>query len=93
MRGPHPSTSMLPPAEDEQSEQELPLPLGISDWGDGEGGPSAGGGLGDTELASVVAQIAELAQLGLGDADRMYPQTMAEYFEAVADEQAWRVVL
>jgi hypothetical protein len=84
---------MLPPAaEDEQSESEPQLPSGISDWGDGEAGLGEEG-LGDGELASVVAQIAELAQLGLGDADRMYPQTMDEYYQAVADEQAWRVVL
>lgn len=45
------------------------------------------------ELAAAAAQIAELAYLGLGDADRTYYETLDEYYDAMQDEMQFRVVL
>ncbi|KAF8055841.1 MOV10L1 [Scenedesmus sp. PABB004] len=44
-------------------------------------------------LAAAVAAIADAAALGLGDAGRVYPATLDEYFAAAEEEQPWRVAL
>lgn len=44
-------------------------------------------------LALAVQAIAEAAQLGLGAADQLYPQTLEEHFAACEEEQPWRVAL
>jgi hypothetical protein len=45
------------------------------------------------ELAAAATQIAELAYLGLGDSDKMYYETLEEYYNATSGEQQFRVVL
>jgi hypothetical protein len=76
------------------------LPDIIAEWAGAEGPAAASGAAawgaaapdgddpaeGDAaaELAVAAAQIAELAYLGLGDADRVYYETLDEYYEAMA---------
>ena len=43
------------------------------------------------ELAATLGALAELALLGAGDADRLFPNSMEEAH--AADEMEWRVVL
>jgi len=45
------------------------------------------------ELSAAVAAIAAMAQLGLGGADVLYPQSLDEYYAACEDELQWRVAL
>eukprot|EP00877_Chromochloris_zofingiensis_P007319 jgi/Chrzof1/2840/Cz12g00220.t1 len=47
----------------------------------------------DAELAAAMQRIAEWSQLGVGDADVMYPETLDEFYEAFSDELQWRVAL
>lgn len=70
------------PAED--------LPLGKLDWGESAG---AGGSEEPDDLAAVVGQIAEMALLGAGDADMVYPETLDEYYASMFDEMTFRVAL
>ncbi|KAK9829778.1 hypothetical protein WJX72_007868 [[Myrmecia] bisecta] len=49
---------------------------------------------GDAELARTVEQIAELALLGVGHADRMFPSTLKEAYNAFGNnELEWRIAL
>jgi len=47
----------------------------------------------NAELSAAVAAIAAMAQLGLGGADMLYPQSLDEYYAACEDELQWRVAL
>jgi putative helicase MOV10L1 len=60
----------------------------------GEGGGGTGGG-GDeaAELEAAIAQLAELALLGAGDADRLWPDSLDEMHAAYSAETQWRVML
>jgi len=73
------------------------LPDEIDEWGAGGGGSRAGAAVGDAgspeaelspqdaqEMAAAAAQIAELAYLGLGDADRIFYETLEEFYEATS---------
>ena len=54
----------------------------------------ADGKLGEEEMRQAVEAIAELALLGVGSADVMYPKTLDEAHAAYGnDEMEWRVVL
>ncbi|BDA50870.1 probable helicase MOV-10 at C-terminar half [Coccomyxa sp. Obi] len=53
-----------------------------------------GGEEGEEEMKQAVEAIAELALLGVGSADVMYPKTLDEAYAAYGnDEMEWRVVL
>jgi hypothetical protein len=56
----------------------------------GEGGAA---GDDDVQLALAVQAIAEAAQLGVGSAEQLYPQTLDEYYAACEEEQPWKVAL
>ena len=46
------------------------------------------------EIAKAVEAIAELALLGAGDIDKLFPESLDEAYAAYgADEMEWRVVL
>ena len=46
------------------------------------------------EIARAVEAIAELALLGAGDIDKLFPESLDEAYAAYgADEMEWRVVL
>ena len=48
----------------------------------------------DKEMAAAVSQIAELALLGAGHVQTMFPETLDEAYESFGgDELQWRVVL
>jgi hypothetical protein len=54
----------------------------------------ADGEAGEAEMKQAVAAIAELALLGVGAADVIYPKTLDEAYAAYGnDEMEWRVVL
>ncbi len=53
----------------------------------GTGAPDA------DELAAAAGMMAELALLGGGDADRVYPGSLEEAYAAGADEAEWRVMI
>ena len=57
------------------------------------GGEEGAGAGGEAELAATIERLAELALLGGGDLDRLYPETMEEAYEAYAEETEWRVML
>lgn len=55
---------------------------------------SADGEASEDEMKQAVEAIAELALLGVGLADVMYPKTLDEAYAAYGnDEMEWRVVL
>lgn len=55
---------------------------------------ATGGEEGEEEMKQAVEAIAELALLGVGSADLMYPKTLDEVYAAYGnDEMEWRVVL
>ena len=41
----------------------------------------------------TIARLAELALLGGGDADRLFPESLEDLHEAYAEETQWRVML
>ena len=48
----------------------------------------------DGQLAKAVEAIAELALLGAGDIDKIFPESLDDAYAAYgADEMEWRVVL
>ena len=48
----------------------------------------------EEEIAKAVEAIAELALLGAGDIDKIFPESLDEVYAAYgADEMEWRVVL
>jgi len=55
-----------------------------------DGGPSEQE---DAELQRAIGQLAELALLGAGRADEMFPSTLDELYAAALDEAPFRVVL
>lgn len=57
------------------------------------GGAAAGGGGDDAALAAAVQAVVEAAQLGVGAADVMFPQTLDEYYAACEEDQPWKVAL
>lgn len=61
------------------------------DMGDEDG--VAAGGESDAGLAAAVQAIAEAAQLGLGSAAQLYPQSLEEYMAACEEDTPWRVAL
>ena len=48
---------------------------------------------GEAEMQRAIDQLAELVLLGAGDADRLFPDSLEEMYEAYADETQWRVML
>ena len=44
-------------------------------------------------MQRAIDQLAELVLLGAGDADRLFPDSLEEMYEAYADETQWRVML
>lgn len=58
-----------------------------------EGLLADGGSDDEQQLALAVQAIAEAAQLGMGSAGLMYPQTLDEYYAACEEEQPWKVAL
>ena len=58
------------------------------------GGASGGGGGGaDAELRHFIEEMAERALLGLGDADRMFPTTLDQMYEAFSEDMPGRIML
>lgn len=57
------------------------------------GGGFGGAGASEAELAAAVAQIAEMAQLGVGAAAAQFPRTLEEYYMSCQDELPFRVAL
>ena len=45
------------------------------------------------EIDDAIERIAEMSLLGLGDAERLYPDTLDSYYLANSEDQEWRVVL
>lgn len=59
-----------------------------------EGGNGEGDGRADSgDLSATIEQLAELALLGLGNAHRLFPETLEQEYEAYAEETEWRVML
>ncbi len=54
---------------------------------------SADGGNSDEDVEAAVQQIAEMALLGAGCADMMFPDSLEEFYELAADELVFRVAL
>ena len=60
----------------------------------GDEGAAPAAAEGDAELQRAIGQLAEMALLGAGDADRIFPDTLDEAFAALGEEDlAWRVML
>lgn len=47
----------------------------------------------EEELAEATSLMAELALLGGGDADRIFPASLDDAYAAGADEAEWRVMM
>ena len=47
----------------------------------------------DEELQRAIGQLAELALLGAGRADELFPDSLDEMYAAAADEAPFRVML
>lgn len=47
----------------------------------------------DNNLASAVQAVVEAAQLGVGAADYLFPQTLDEYYAACQEDQPWKVAI
>ena len=45
------------------------------------------------EMDNAIERIAEMSLLGLGDVERLYPDTLDSYYAANSEDQEWRVVL
>jgi hypothetical protein len=60
---------------------------------DADSAGAAASGADAASLALAVQAIAEAAQLGLGAADQLYPQTLDEYWSACEEDVVWRVAL
>jgi hypothetical protein len=58
-----------------------------------DGGEGGAAGDDELQLALAVQAIAEAAQLGVGSAELLYPQTLDEYYAACEEEQPWKVAL
>ncbi len=65
---------------------------GSDGWCEGEEGAGVGSA-DEEELAAAVRQLAEMAVLGLGDADRLFPASLDEHYSSMSDELAFRVAL
>lgn len=44
------------------------------------------------EVDIAIELIAEMSLLGLGDIERLYPETLDSYYAANSEDQDWRVV-
>jgi hypothetical protein len=54
---------------------------------------AAAQGWAEDEMGAAVRQIAEMALLGLGDADRIFPESLDEHYISVSEEMQFRVAL
>lgn len=52
-----------------------------------------GAGDDDSNLASAVQAVVEAAQLGVGAAEVIFPQTLDEYYAACEEDQPWKVAI
>jgi hypothetical protein len=63
-------------------------------WPEGvEGAGISSAAADEEELAAAVRLLAEMAVLGLGDADRLFPASLDEHYSSMSDELAFRVAL